>query len=189
VSSSSERLLFLNEIVEGKESFDLVMVPVDEGEDSHLYEEVFLFSIAGEHVEEWGLIEGQFYRRRGVLEKANDASTAKRLLLANNRLRYRLRRNNSGSDEQPRVRRAVTDVFSYHVNVGHGNCSFVCFVENRHLNVWVVDCSHYDCMNKKSYVSNIDDCLDFIKKKYDVENVVISKAFDRAQPGDRRSTP
>lgn len=53
-------------------------------------------------------------------------------------------------------------VVSFHVNVGHGNCSFVLFYNRKDYHLWAVDCSirelgHY-------YRNNLDDCLDEIAK-------------------------
>lgn len=67
----------------------------------------------------------------------------------------------------------VTDVRSYHINVGHGNCSIIVFCQNGNWNIWMVDCSVFDFTNKHNYCKNLDDCMDDIKNDYGID--IISK--------------
>lgn len=62
----------------------------------------------------------------------------------------------------------ISEVYSYHVNVGHGNCSIVVFREGSSYNIWMIDCSVFDFTNKQNYASNLDACMDFIKKKFEI---------------------
>ena len=67
------------------------------------------------------------------------------------------------------------EVFSYHINVGHGNCSLILAVEKmpkkKNINYWLtmIDCSNFDYTNKKYYNSNIEDCFDEIAKKLNIK--------------------
>ena len=54
------------------------------------------------------------------------------------------------------------EVYSYHINVGHGNCTFLLIQENGLYEIWVVDCGDYDYISKKSYRGNITKCLEDI---------------------------
>ena len=51
-------------------------------------------------------------------------------------------------------------VLSYHVNVGHGNCSFILILVGGEYRLWAVDCSIKD--SKGTYRGNLNACLDEI---------------------------
>lgn len=65
----------------------------------------------------------------------------------------------------------VSDVSSYHVNVGHGNCSIIVFKDGSHFKMWMVDCSAYDFTQSRHYYQNIKNCLRDIKKQYGVTTI------------------
>lgn len=70
----------------------------------------------------------------------------------------------------------LSNVFSFHINVGHGNCSIILFKENNTWKIWMVDCSYYDYTNYSRYrnhYGNIIRCLNDIEKEYGVN--VVSK--------------
>lgn len=69
----------------------------------------------------------------------------------------------------------VSNVFSYHINVGHGNCSIIVFKDGSDYRMWMVDCSSYDFTSGKHYYLNIKKCLKDIEKQYGVKTV--SKLF------------
>lgn len=51
-------------------------------------------------------------------------------------------------------------VTTYHVNVGHGNCSVILIECGSFYQIWMVDCSIVDKTDKwKSYQGNLDDCF------------------------------
>ena len=54
---------------------------------------------------------------------------------------------------------------SYHINVGHGNCSIILLQTAGIYNVWMVDCSIIDCRNKKRHIKNLQTCLKDIAKE------------------------
>ena len=68
------------------------------------------------------------YRKKGTLSKANTDDRAKREVFWNNLYRGKLIRKYT----EPRhdVKTEESEVYSFHVNVGHGNCSFIVFKEN-----------------------------------------------------------
>lgn len=68
-------------------------------------------------------------------------------------------------------------VFSYHVNVGHGNCSFILFIKEDDYRLWMVDCGIFDYTNKKNYQSNIELALECIASKVnkEVEDIHINR--------------
>lgn len=57
----------------------------------------------------------------------------------------------------------TAQVASFHVNVGHGNCSFVLIREGKEYWLWAVDCSIKDA--KGSYCKNLEKCLDVIASR------------------------
>lgn len=69
----------------------------------------------------------------------------------------------------------VTDVVSYHVNVGHANCSIVVFYNDNRCNVWMVDCAIRGTGSYISYQKNLDACLTDIINEHRVNK--ISKLF------------
>lgn len=46
-------------------------------------------------------------------------------------------------------------VMSYHVNVGHGNCTIIAIQLKTAIELWMIDCSTYDLSNHQSTIANI----------------------------------
>lgn len=57
------------------------------------------------------------------------------------------------------VRHEPVVVKSYHVNVGHGNCSLILSIYGTDYELWMVDCSTYDYLNRRDYSQNLYYCL------------------------------
>jgi len=57
-----------------------------------------------------------------------------------------------------------TQVTSYHVNVGHGNCSVILIQNDNFHNIWMVDCSIVDNKNWHRYVDNLEACFSKISE-------------------------
>lgn len=79
------------------------------------------------------------------------------------------------SQEQATEISDISKVYSYHINVGHGNCSIIVFKSGTQYSMWMVDCSIYDFTNRTYYNKNIDACLLDIQKEYKVTK--LSKLF------------
>ena len=62
------------------------------------------------------------------------------------------------------------DVTSYHVNVGHGNCSIILIQTNGVYNIWMVDCSVKDMGNGDNHTYDIQTCFNDIEKKLQLKN-------------------
>lgn len=64
----------------------------------------------------------------------------------------------------------IDDVVSYHINVGHGNCSIIVFgnKDTKKYDMWLIDCSTFDFRSRKSCKGNLNKCLLSIKKKYGI---------------------
>lgn len=65
----------------------------------------------------------------------------------------------------------VEGVWSYHVNVGHGNCTVIVFESDGQKYMWMVDCSTYDFLIHKDYSSKLGKCLEDIKNEHGVTTV------------------
>lgn len=97
---------------------------------------------------------------------ANDSALAIELNEINNTLRQNIVRLETAS--LPTEYTDSKNVHSYHINVGHGNCSIVVFQDNAQYVAWMVDCSVYDFMNGKNYKQNLEKCLEYIRNKYGI---------------------
>ena len=51
----------------------------------------------------------------------------------------------------------VSRLYTYHINVGHGNHSLIVFKVNNRVHIWMVDCSDYDFVSHHYYRVNIND--------------------------------
>lgn len=63
------------------------------------------------------------------------------------------------------IRKSIDWVRSYHVNVGHGNCSLILIKYNNGYDLWMVDCSTYDYMMRRNYSLNLHCCLQDIARE------------------------
>lgn len=65
----------------------------------------------------------------------------------------------------------IDQVFSYHVNVGHGNTSFIIitYIGSNKPSAIGIDCSIGDTKHVKSK-NNIKSCIQYIKRKFDLKN-------------------
>ena len=56
----------------------------------------------------------------------------------------------------------ISNVRSYHINVGHGNCSIIVFNNDSRWQMLMIDSSAFDFINRLDYYSNIKECLNEI---------------------------
>lgn len=112
------------------------------------------------------------------------------LLLANDMPRAAELRNESRALRQELKERELTDeatlapnrkglewVKSYHVNVGHGNCSLILTKYESGYDLWMVDCSTYDYLIRRDYSMDLLQCLKDIATdvNVDIHNLRISR--------------
>lgn len=127
--------------------------------------------------------EGQFvYMRRNKkgeikLSKGIKDTRARQHIMTNNRLRAQIALESTTPESTDFKLSENEQVFSYHVNVGHGNCSFIVINNFIGTKVWCVDSSEWDYLSKKSYRSNIEDCLKYISEKFNIKDIKIEKFF------------
>ena len=98
----------------------------------------------------------------------NGAPYAQSQISLNNSLRAQLLANSNGfadamSEDDLRTLLYDTDVNSYHVNVGHGNCSLLLIRSHKRPQIWMVDCSIHETPNKlvgnTFHRAELDACL------------------------------
>ncbi len=105
------------------------------------------------------LHEGQYVYIDGEhLISVTSNSIAKRRRADNRTYRERLL-SERGIDELESYYSDETLVKSYHVNVGHGNCTIILIQDHNFYQIWMVDCGAIDQMNHINYYSNIDNCF------------------------------
>lgn len=109
--------------------------------------------------------QGEFVYYDGRrFQTAEDNPTSIMHTELNRQLIRRIGFENYGNQPEE-VNENISDVRSYHINVGHGNCSIIVYRDNGSYDMWMVDCSVFDFTNKHNYSSNLDDCLNFISEK------------------------
>lgn len=124
--------------------------------------------------------EGQFvyFENDGAeisLNNANGDPRARRYTLINNRMRALLTSQSEEPEEGDLSVEPDTKIYSYHVNVGHGNCSFIVIKNVDQAELWCVDCSNWDFKQRHYYGDNIERCLAHISAHHHVNT--ISKFF------------
>ena len=89
--------------------------------------------------------------------------------------------NTTLTDDEVRVLVGAEEVCSYHVNVGHGNCSLIFVKAKDNYLLWMVDCSIIERGNKASkwqnHQSSLKACLDDIGRKIPVGRPHIGRFF------------
>lgn len=109
-----------------------------------------------------------------LLINANNDKRAKQQILKNNKYRGNLIKKYSKLEKKDDA--LISNIYSYHINVGHGNCSIIVFKESDTYKIWMIDCSIYDFINKRSYKSNIESTFEFIRTKFSTK-IKIEKLF------------
>lgn len=107
------------------------------------------------------LHEGQYVYYNtddGLFVSATSNPIAKRRRTINSTYRERLQ-SREGTYEHESNYSDETIVKSYHVNVGHGNCTLILIQDHNFYQIWMVDCGAIDQMNHINYYSNIDNCF------------------------------
>lgn len=139
-----------------------------------------LFKISNQMLLDLNIREGNFVyineQKKEVSESANKDKRSKRELYKNNMIRGKLIQKYTSIDEKNNSEK-VEQVHSYHVNVGHGNCSIIVVLIESEYKIWIVDCSEYDFRNHTNYRRNITECLEFIKVKFNLDRIKIDKLF------------
>lgn len=129
-----------------------------------------------------GLNEGDFvYFEDDILRNANNNIRAKGERFLNNRYRGKIIKKYK-KDITKDIKIKVKELFSYHINVGHGNCSILVIKEQNKTEplIWMVDCSIKDFTDKAdkgTYLENICCCINFIKDKHNICEFRLDKFF------------
>ncbi len=122
-----------------------------------------------------GLREGSFVRlANGEFRSAGGEGEAKAALMLNNKFRSLLE---SRSEAPSPFARGRGQVCSYHVNVGHGNCSIIVRETGMDLEIVMVDCSTYDFLNHQHYRNNLASCIQTIMADFALGEFSVSRFF------------
>lgn len=126
------------------------------------------------------IIEGQyiFVSDNGTeLTNGNGDKFAKQQIFLNAINRKRLEKRNAEKKSKLTPDAKISKIASYHINVGHGNCSIIVIISNRSTLIWMVDCSNKEKYNGDSYTKNIEECISYLKTKYSLSKFHIDKFF------------
>lgn len=94
---------------------------------------------------------------------ANDVPTAVALRNESRELRQELAELIIQGGATSAINQSEPDVVkSFHVNVGHGNCSIILSLFGSDYELWMVDCSTFDARKRRDYSQNLYHCLDDI---------------------------
>lgn len=106
----------------------------------------------------------------GRLRSAEDDPTAVVYTEVNRQLVHSIGYENYGNKPK-KLETPVSEVHSYHVHIGHGNCSIIVFKSDEKYHMWMIDCSVFDFMNRHDYSSNLERCLSDIAKQFQVDRI------------------
>lgn len=121
------------------------------------------------------LYEGCFLSKNllGLWVKDNSKKVAKSLIGKSNRLRGYLKKYVvEPSDVENEY---ISNVSSYHINVGHGNTSLIVFKQSENYHIWMVDCACRELKTNINYISHLKKCFQHINNKYGLDNLSIEK--------------
>lgn len=125
--------------------------------------------------------EGELY-----FSYASSTDLAQEQIRQSNDLRNQLLAASNGftdafSDAEIQKLLYKSEVISYHVNVGHGNCSLLLIKNDVDSQIWMIDCSIHEKQNKKVRYENHQNALDACLKQaaHDAEIDVQQMHIDR----------
>ena len=107
--------------------------------------------------------EGELY-----FSYASSTALAQEQIRLNNKLREQLLKSSdvdAGTISDSEIQELLyeSEVRSYHVNVGHGNCSLILIKNNTGNQIWMIDCSIHEKQNKRvryaNHLTSLNACL------------------------------
>lgn len=176
-----KELYFINDIINlfNKEENIVTLFKVSEDNDDYRLNYVESESIYINKKKLIDIGEGRFvylHSKDSQFINAGNDKMAKRQIFANNMIRGSLINKYTLPNDNISLQK-TDEVYSYHVNVGHGNCSIIVFKSNNTYKIWVVDCSEFDFTNRTNYRKNIRKCFVFLKNKFNLNKIIIDKLF------------
>lgn len=122
--------------------------------------------------------EGQYvYSDSNGFTNGNGEKFAKQQIFLNGINRGRLIKRNIEKKSKETPEAKTSQIVSYHVNVGHGNCSIIVLKNSLTTEIWMIDCSNKEKYNGSSYTNNIKECISYIKENYSLAEFHIDKFF------------
>ena len=113
-----------------------------------------------------------------IFENGNLSTFARRMRALASIYRRQINQNNENTFEEFENARNYNlrpdmIVRSYHVNIGHGNCSLILTCRGTFYQLWMVDCSIYDNLTQKNHSSNLEDCFSQIAALLQVDKAAL----------------
>lgn len=117
---------------------------------------------------------------------ASGNKIAQEQIQQNEILRSQLRNASNGfrdtiSDDDIQKLLYGSEVWSYHVNVGHGNCSLILIKNISGCLIWMIDCSIHEKQNKKVRYENhqaaLDACIQQVLQDANVQKMHVDRFF------------
>lgn len=158
-----------NENANAREIFRDQMIIMKDGIDN-MYVDAYDINVREMHIQNQ-ISQGEFVYYNGEsFQTAESNSTSIMYAELNKQLIGSIGYENYGNQPEE-ISEYISEIYSYHVNVGHGNCSIVVFRDNKKYNIWMIDCSVFDFTNKKNYRFNLNDCMTMINNKFSVSKI------------------
>ncbi|MGF7185274.1 hypothetical protein GGQ84_001360 [Desulfitispora alkaliphila] len=170
----NKKIYFVEEIIENQNEYMLRLLETSkETINAKTKFELYNVSKISSRLD---FMEGNFisFKSEGVPIRANSDPIAKSEIYKNNIYRGNLIKKYKDRGKANDIW-SESQVYSYHVNVGHGNCSIIVVKKDAGHEIWIVDCSEFDFTSRFNYRRNIVQCIDFIKNKFKINNFKVDK--------------
>lgn len=176
-----------NKQEDGPNKYSIVMEDVEESRERSYFRMIERESIPKPSDSAYPVYEGQYvyyspqtdnfslaYNNEMARIRQRDNLKYRRHLIS-----YQLAHQIDGGKEDSAILSDVEDVTSYHINVGHGNCTIMLLRGRKTYQLWMVDCGGMDMLNRRCYFTNIQTCLDEIARILNVQSteLEISRFF------------
>lgn len=117
-------------------------------------------------------------KQQNIFANGNLSTFARRMRALASRYKKQIDENNANTVEEfENARNFEFDpnmiVRTYHVNIGHGNCSLILTSLGSFYHLWMVDCSTNDNLSKYNYSANLEDCLSQIAALLQVDKATL----------------
>lgn len=174
MKESGPKLYYVEEVLQhaGKYTAVLLYVPMDMSQKIRDKEDLKRFTTTEIDEDSLEIVSEGHYVYRWGKNEFQSADNDPRVVQIRERYEE-LKKNLLLPDHNVLSYADVTKLYSYHVNVGHGNHSLIVFEANSDIYIWMVDCSDYDFLLHKYYRKNIDSCLKHIKQKFNIDTLKI----------------
>jgi len=171
-----DKIWFVHDIVPLNEKTDLARLFYVQETDLYDGQESIVKTLFTEVSKGYDKCVGTFVKiENNDMVPANTYPLAKKAFFLSNIYRGKLL--NRYEENETDMKQGISIKYSYHVNVGHGNCSIVVAKSEEQYQIWMIDCSNYDYLNRQEYTPNIEKAISYIVSKFKLPNFKIAKFF------------